>query len=324
MSRPSKLRRVIERELVDGLGAGRRRALVERLRGNSGERRGWDRAIAALRVLEDRPVSRFEIDQVERWLFDDLADDGVLEAEASSRRRGLAGPRWTWLGATLATLATAATLLWWVGVDERGPAIETENGETGEAETGEFVGRGNHGIARPLGLEPVCGTPPQPASDHGCELDELLGFSIRLGDDELEPQAAASLAAAPLHLSVFGITDNGEVRYYLPTPDISLLPALALDDRWAALPLSVQLAVNHTPGRVRVFALASELEPTISDIDRLASALGSQRRADVDDLPWHLRLEARELAPLCSDVDRCASAESEFLLLTPDPSRTHP
>ncbi|PRQ08315.1 hypothetical protein [Enhygromyxa salina] len=318
MSRPSKLRRVIERELVDGLRPGRRRALVERLRGNARERRGWDRAIAALRVLEQRPVSRAEIDQVERWLFDDLAAEGVVEAAPIGRGRG-----WTWLGATVATLATAATLLWWVGADERGPAISA--GDAGEVgETGELASRGRHPIARPLGLEPVCGTPPRPASDRGCELDELLGFSVRLGDEALDPRAAASLVAAPLHLSVFGIAEDGEVRYYLPNPDARELPALAVTNRWAALPVSVRLAVNHGPGRVRVFALASELQPSTADIDRLAAALAEQPRASVDDLPWHLRLEAAELAPLCRDLDRCASAETEFLLLHTDPARTRP
>lgn len=315
MRRPSKLRRAIERELVDGLGAGRRRALIERLRGNAGERRGWDRAIAALRVLEDRPVSRFELDQVERWLFDDLAAEGVVETAAPLAG---GGRRWTWLGATLATLATTATLMWWIGADEPGPAIDT-------GETGELVGRGGaRGFARPLGLEPVCGTPPRPASDRGCELDELLGFSVRLGDDDLDPVAAASLAAAPLHLSVFGIGEDGEVRYYLPNPDTSELPALAVEDRWAPLPLSIRLAVNHGPGRVRVFALASELAPSVDDIDRLVAALAGQPPARVDDLPWHLRLDASELAPLCSDLDRCVSAESDFLLHITDPSRTRP
>ena len=48
------MRRLLERELIAGLGARRRRALVERLRGNVDQRRGWDRAIAAFRVLERR------------------------------------------------------------------------------------------------------------------------------------------------------------------------------------------------------------------------------------------------------------------------------
>jgi hypothetical protein len=326
LRRPSKLRRAIERELVDGLGAGRRRALIERLRGNAGERRGWDRAIAALRVVEDRPVSRFEIDQVERWLFDDLAADGVLATQARPAGEGdrRHRRRSTWLGATLATLATAATLLWWIDDDERGLMNDMNDMVDEQGDTGELVGRGADRFARPLGLELVCGTPPRPASDRGCALDELLGFSIRLGDDDLDPVAAASLAAAPLHLSVFGISEDGEVHYYLPNPDASERPALAVNDRWTALPMSIRLAVNHGPGRVRVFALASERAPSIADIDRLAATLFGHPRASVDDPPWHLRLEAHELAPSCSDRDRCASAESEFLLLTTDPSRTRP
>jgi hypothetical protein len=296
VSRPGQLRRAVERELNVGLAPWRRRALIERLRGNATERRGWDRVIAAVRMLEDKSVSRFELDQVERWLFEDLADEGVVAASPVRRRRA-----WTWLGATLATIATAATLLWWIG-DEQ--VLEHD----------ELVARGN-AVARPLALEPVCGEPPRPARDRGCQLDELLGFSVRLGSEALEGDAALALTSARLHLTLFGIGQDGGVLYYLPTPADPSLPELAMESRWRPLPLSIRLEVNHHPGRVRAFALASEVAPTVTDIDRLAAALHVQPRATVDDPPWHRRLDRAVLGGLCGDLARCASAEAEFSIL---------
>jgi hypothetical protein len=308
MRRPGQLRRAVERELSRGLSPRRRRALIERLRGNEAERRGWDRAIAAVRALEDRSVSRFELEQVERWLFEDLAADGVIAKAPARRRRGSA-----WLGATLATIASAVALVWWIGRDEAGPTLAGD----------ELVARGAGQLARPLALEPLCGEPPRPARARGCALDELLGFSIRLGDETLAPEAAASLAAADLQLSLFGVSDDGEVRYYLPTPGDPSLPELGVESRWRPLPLSIRLEVNHAPGRVRVFALASEVAPSVHDIDRLAAALRGQPSATVDDLPWHRRLDRAALGGLCGELDRCASAETEFLILA-DPGGTKP
>jgi hypothetical protein len=158
----------------------------------------------------------------------------------------------------------------------------------------------------------VCGEPPRPARDRGCAVDELLGFSVRLGAEGLTPEHAAKLADAPLQLSVFGLADDGSVRYYLPTPSDPSSPTLGLTSRWQPLPLSVRLAVNHRPGRVRVFALASPTRATVADIDRLAAALVGQARAEVDDPPWHLRLAPDRVAPLCSELDGCSSAETEL------------
>lgn len=307
--RSNPLRRAVERELTGGLAPRRRRALLERLRGNATERRGWDRAIAAVRVLERRSISRFEIDQVERWLFEDLEADGVLAQAPARWRRGA-----VWLGATLVAIATAA-LLWWIGGgDPRDPAIAPEP---------ELASRGADQHARPLALEPVCGEPPRPARERGCRLDELLGFSVRLGVEQLDHEAARTLAAASLHLSVFGVGDDGEVRYYLPTPADAITPELGVESRWRPVPLSIRIDVNHAPGRVRVFALASDVAPTVADIDRLAAALRVQPSATVDDPPWHRRLAHAALGGLCQDLDRCASAESEFSILV-SPGRTQP
>ncbi|HVH97624.1 MAG TPA: hypothetical protein VM869_02900, partial [Enhygromyxa sp.] len=256
---------------------------------------------STVRALEDRSVSRFELEQVERWLFEDLEADGVIASSPARRRRGFA-----WFGATLATIASAATLAWWIGRDDAGLAIE--RGDL-------LVARGTGSLARPLALEPVCGDPPRPARGRGCSLDELLGFSVRLGDEQLDRERAAALAAADLHLSLFGVAEDGEVRYYLPTPADLSLPSLRVESRWRPLPLSIQLGVNHAPGRVRVFALASEVAPSVADIDRLAAALRMQPSATVDDPPWHRRLDRAVLGSLCSDLDRCVSAEAEFSIL---------
>lgn len=302
MSRQSPLRRAVERELIEGLGRRRRRALIERLRGNTDARRGWDRAIAAVRALERRSVSRFEIDQVERWLLEDLDDAGVL-AHSGGRWRGLA-----WMGAGVAAIAMVA-LAWWL-------VPRTDRPD-------EFAVRGS-GWARPLAIEPVCGTPPRPARAQGCRLDELLGFSVRLGAEQLDAEALAALSEAPLQLSLFGVGDDGEVHYYLPTPIDPTTPRFDVESRWQPLPLSIRLEVNHAPGRVRVFALASEAAPTIADLDRLAAALRMQPSATVDDPPWHRRLPRAALGELCSDLDRCATAETELSILAALPSRSSP
>ena len=313
----SALRRELERELVRGLGPRRRRALIERLRGNAEARAVWDRANTAVRVLEDRSVSRSEIDQVERWSFEDLVDDGVVTASAPGR--AATARRWTWLGAALTSLATAASVAWWIGV---GPEPDVEPPPTVPCRT-------------TLGSRPAAHTTSSGRSRSSRSAVSRLGrpgiaaaratscSGSRPGSGPRisTPELAAKLGAAPVSLSVFGIAEDGSVRYYLPTPSDPSLPSLALSSRWQPLPLSIRLAVHHDPGRVRVFALASPASPTVADIDRLAAALRDSPRADVDDPPWHLRLDraassAGLLRDLCDDLDRCSSAETE-LAITP-------
>lgn len=305
------LRRSIERELIEGLGGDRRRALIERLRGNPEQRRGWDRAIAAVRVLEQREVSNFEIEQVERWLFDDLDEAGTSPRRAAPTRR------WAGIAALCATLAAAAALLVWIEPDSTEPLRVSD--------VGELAARGALHQPRPLALDLVCGKPARAATLHGCRLDELLGFSLRLGDESLDPTAAAALAEAPLHLSVFGIAADGQLLYYTPTPIEPSHATLRLGAAWQALPVSVRLDVHHRPGRVRVFALASDAPAELADIERWAAALAPQPRAGVDDPAWHLRLAPGVLGPACRRSDRCASAETELTLTTSvEPSRTDP
>jgi hypothetical protein len=301
------IRRLLERELISGIGVRRRRALIERLRGNAEQRRGWDRAIAAFRVLERREVSRFEIDQVERWLFEDLGEQGVV---APTRPRW----RWSWLLASVATVASAASVLLWL--DARSPGESEWTTATGSSD--ELVARGDARFARPLALELVCGQPVRSAATRGCSLDETLGFSVRLGAETLTPELESALARAPLSVSTFGLAEDGSVLYYLPTPDEPAGTRLTLGAPWQPLPFSVRLAVNHAPGRVRVFALASDRPASVADVDRLAAALASQPIADLDDPPWHLRL-GPALASLCPQPARCASAET---LLSIDPAHS--
>ena len=307
MKGPTSLRRLLERELVSGLGRRRRRALVERVRGNDEARRGWDRAVSAFRMIERREVSNFEIEQVERWLFDDLEDSGVL---TPSTAHGWGARRsWT-LAAAMASLATAAAAIIWIGAAP--PSAQLGSVELdGEGEPG-FTARGARTWSRPLALELVCGEPPRPVGSGGCAADDLLGFSARLGVESLALQAAAALGEAPLQLSVFGLDAHGELLYYAPTPEHSQLPALELDGGWTALPMSVRLEVNHSPGLTRVFALASEQVPTLAELDEWGAALAQTPVASVDDPPWHLRLGT--LTRVCPRVERCASAETEFTL----------
>jgi hypothetical protein len=300
------MRRLLERELIAGIGARRRRALIERLRGNDEQRRGWDRAIAAFRVLERREVSHFEIDQVERWLFEDLAEQGVVGPTRS---------RWRFAGmlAGVATIASAAAVLLWIEVqspDELPAATD---------EIEELVARGDARFSRPLALELVCGQPVRSAATRGCTLDETLGFSVRLGAENLTPEVESALGRAPLSVSAFGLAEDGAILYYLPTPDDPASTRLSLGAPWQPLPFSVRLAVNHAPGRVRVFALASDQPAGVADIERFARALAPQPIADLDDPPWHLRLPDAATASLCPQPARCASAETVLTITSADP-----
>lgn len=299
------LRRASERELIRGLRASRRRALIERLRGNAEQRRAWDRAIVAFRSLERREVSRFELEQVERWLFEDLEAERVL----APARRVAIWRRWTVLAAAAATsLVTAAVALLWIAA-----APEPGRGDL-IIKIDELVARGRAAIERPLAIELMCGQPVRSAAQRGCAHDELLGFSVRLGDETLTPASAAELGRAPLSLSVFGIDAAGDVLYYSPTPVEPARHTIALGSGWQALPLSVRLAVNHQPGRVRVFVLAGEAPLAADELPELARALAAQPSADVDDMPWHLRLAPALLQRVCPQLGRCASAETELFI----------
>jgi hypothetical protein len=312
------LRRSLERELIDGLAAKPRRALIERLRGNATLRRAWDRAIASFRALEQREVSQTELDQVERWLFEDLADEGLLAAAPAPARTR----RSVTLAAMFAALAsTAALLVVLVPGDESGGAGLAAHGMISD----ELVARGGLAHARPLALELVCGKPARPAAQRGCTTDELLGFSIRLGDETLDARAAAALAEAPLHLAVFGIDERGELLYYTPTPAEHASELVRLGEPAHALPLAIRLGINHRSGRVRVYALAGEQPVDVATIERWAAALHVQPPAGIDDPPWHLRLAPSLLGPACQRLDRCASAQTELWLTDPrEPTRNQP
>lgn len=348
MSRTRELERLVERELVEGLDRNRRHALVERLRGlgqpasaGAGRvqpRQTWDRAMAAFRVLEDAPVAKVELDQVERWLFEDLAEDGHLAPEPGLGRRR--GRRWWTLGlASAASIAAAAAALAVVLVDDEGALVGAGSVDA-LVESGALQARGALTLPRPLAIDLVCGDPARSVGggvdglDRGaCALDEVLGFALRMDWEPRpaahgEPAARAWLPPAdgPMHVSLFGVDARGELLYYAPTPKPA--PAWILDapadprsgePRWQATPIAVRLEVNHVPGPLRVFALASPEPPTLAELERWAEALAGAPAAGVDTLPWHLRLSDADFgARVCPERQRCASAETSLRLLPPD------
>ena len=335
MSRaPTKLGRLVERELRVGLSPGRRAALIERLRGKPEERALWERNAAAFRILEQAPVASVEIEQVERWLFEDLAAAGSLaEASPQSGRAWWQSGRAWWqsgrawwrtpLVAGLASVLVAAAAL---AVIVTGPEGSLEGLRAGaelraDVEDGELRARGQLRWSRPLAIDLACGIPARPvggATGGDCGLGEVLGFSARL---DAVPANSDGPPLRTTHLSLFGIDAQGALRYYAPTPE----PARALPlasgagASWRALPISVRLGVNHSAGELRVFAIATPIEPKLDDIQRWAASLRAQAPAGVDSPPWHLRLSPDALGPdICGGTPAsgsCASAETTLDLL---------
>lgn len=292
--------KLIDAEFQCGLRPDRRRTLLERLRGDADARRRWDHSAELFRALERAEVSTVELEQVERWLFEDLEPDPATEP--GRLRRLLARWRWPTLGGLI--LATAAVALM-ILPRERADELERTDG---------WAARGQ-AFGRPLGLDAACGLPPRSAADHGCELGDRLGFAYRW-----PAPAADGGTLARGYLSLFGVGHDGELLYYAPTP---VDPAVAVErrstreapwDAWRSLGFTVNLAVNHEPGTIRVYALLSARAPTVSTIEALAHALAEQEPALPGASAWHRRLELAELDELCADRRRCASAELSYAI----------
>jgi hypothetical protein len=276
------VRRDIERALLGRVGADARRRLHDRLRSDAQAQALYDRGAEALRALEGgREPAEFEVDLVESW----LREDGVIADVAEPVR-----PRWRGLWIALAVVSAAALV-----VVLRPRAIAPVD----DALTAKGPGQGS-----PLAIDVLCGAAQgsamHPATE-GCAHADTLAFAYRVDDKWSGGDT----------LVLFGVDANGEARYYVPTPDTAA-PRAAVG-QWHALDRTVRLAVNHRPGRLRVFGLLTDAAPDVDAIDEAAALLSALPSASVGDLPWHERLAGTGgIANSCARSQSCASAELEL------------
>lgn len=297
MIRLSRLRdawidRAIERELTVGLTARRRVRLHDRLRRDPRARARYDRAVEALRVLEgDVDVAPSELDVVGRWLADDW---GAPRSEAPERRA------WP---AVLAVIAAALVLLW-ISPLRDPSALRPWSDDDGWQARG---GPPSQGLA----LEALCGPDEaDPAAlrvrARDCGLTDLMGLAYRV------PEGTEG------RLTVFGVDDQGDAMFYLPTPD-DPTTATVQAGRWRALSLAVRLRVNHAPGRLRIYGLVAPSEATVAEVEALARALASWAPAEPGDPPWTVRLATASAGgSQAPDDDALAGARAALERLCPD------
>ncbi len=299
VSERARYREWIELELQGKLSPSLRTRLHDHLRANPDARAEYDRGIAAFRLLEgrggDEEVADYELELVESWLFDGRVT-GEVEAPADEVGR------WRWLpGLALSgAVAAALVIVVWPTDQVVDPAPAPETSMTAKG----------HGALRGLELGVLCmerdgAVTPRPAGAGPCSLRDALGFEYRA-------RASAALAGEPGVLSLFGVDEDGRVQYYAPTP-ADAASVTATRGRSTAAPLSINLAVNHRPGRVQIYALLSPVTPTVNQIDRWASSLEGYV-ATTDDEPWHRRLGEAQLAAVCPTLADCESAEATLLL----------
>jgi len=310
MSRPPnrrerRFRNLIDRELQGRLPASHRQEVMEHLRANTQAREHYDHGITAFRALADDDIAPVELEQVEQWLFDGpdpvSAGGPRLQHETTARR-------WSLWGVMAGVTASLLLLVW---VNNPPPELD----EVVEAEG--FTPRGGSILQR-LSLEALCSpqasvgrhhalTNLRPGQQQGCPSDGILGFSYRV-------RAAEHAVDPPLSLSIFGVDHSSRIQYYAPTP-VDPNAVTASVGTTQATPMTVDLAINHHPGNLRVFGLLSRQTPTISAIDQFAEHLESQAPAGFGEKPWHQRLDLPELAALCPNKDACASAELSLTVM---------
>ncbi len=281
----SRLRRLLDRTVLGTLAPGRRQTVVTGLRGSPGAREHYDRAIDGFRALERRAISEVEYDLVEQW----LSQDGSFSPSLAEARPGLLE---RWLGLLGVGVAVAAALVLVFGPLR--PSLDQPMGVRG----------GSHRTA--LALEALCsagmdGARLRPATSHGCAETGTLSFAYRL-----DPRANGG------HLALFGLDEDGDVMYYLPTPaDPDVVGAV--EGAWQPLPHVVELEVNHVPGRLRLYGIVSPAPLSIEAIDDAAASLRHMLPATVADAPWHERLPSRSaMAAECTAGGGCQSAELSF------------
>ncbi len=274
----------IDRDARGRLPGRRRAALHDHLRACEACRAHHDRVALAFGVLEGEPlVSRFELEQAERWIVDTLPADTA--------------PVFDWRGWMLPMLGLAAVLLLAAVGLRRTTEIAPNGLPGGDDDVMTLTARGGD-TPSVCALTLYCGATPthlHPALPGGCGLDETLAFAYR-----------QTRADATGFLSLFGADDAapGEVRYYAPTPvDAAALQVQA--GQWEAAPVSIRLSVNHQAGETRLYALFTATAPTTAQIDEVAAALAAS--APDDAAPWHTRIHSPALDMLCPG-DTCQSA----------------
>lgn len=287
MNGPKRMRRAVEGLVLGRLGRRRRRAAREALRHDADGQAHYDRIVDAMRILEGREVAELELELVQTRLFDDLAPEPQEESARTVRW-------WRWWG-WLSSLAAVACVLALVVILPGRPQFESG-----------FTAKGGlRGTA--LGLEVLCAPnraqtlvdlePLRSASRGPCSLGGTMAFAARL-DRRYEGGRMVSL---------FGVDEYGEVRFYAPTPlDPAGVPLEA--GHWEPLPMAVHLDVHHRAGTLHVYALAATEALSISDIEQLAEQI--EPMSNESEQPWHRRFEQiSPIARLCSVPDACASAE---------------
>jgi hypothetical protein len=286
----------------------RRRAEFEQRRQHDAQARNeYDKLFRFLRALdEDTEVSPLELELVESRLFSE-SQASPLGAPESRTRPVL----WA---AALALLATGFLLVLWPSFSEPGTSEGRQGRGIAYVPPQAHLGVGQGLVARGglpghgLAVEFFCAAPAQPILDGSCAVNRDLSFAFKVEGEQrrgVDPNAS---------LSLFGIDQSGELKYYFPTPVDHELPTTR-SQRWTAIEHSVRLDVNHKPGRVRMFALWSPEPPLVQDIESFHQALIASEDLGPGEA-WTERMPHDLLARLCGPTDECRSAQSE-LTITP-------
>lgn len=284
----ARMRRLIEQEVLGGLPSRHRERLHEHLRSNLESRAEYDRTIEAFRVLEQRDVSRMELDLVERWLFEGAS---VVADARTPRQKGALGRVWAIAAVTLA--AAAAAVL----------ALRTQVG----LEYDEYMGVRDGSTRRSgLAIDALCGASPdgglRSAAYSGCPLRGTLSFAYRV-----DPAAISAGV-----LTLFGIDEAGGVSYYAPTP-VDADPVDVEIGRWQPLPMSVALEVNHAPGRLRLHAVVTPVPLDVEDVDEAVEILRTRPVSKTYGSTWIAGLRGQgRIARICAVPEACPSAELTF------------
>lgn len=294
-------RRRVEQAFVRGGAVVRVTGHRQRLDEDGDAREYHDRLHAPWRELSPDGVSPFEIDEVGAWLAQSLHPAGagsVVGAPAKAK-----------VG-TITALAIGAVALvaglWWVRADVGEPDPVQFGALVADASG--WTARGDAGDGGALALEVLCGPQIHFARPAGCGLDEELTFAFRLA-----PSFQPGTAGPGGRLVLFGLDEAGDTLYYAPTPAPDPAPsvplATALGAGWQGAGFGVRLAVNHVPGRVRVYGLWTRAQVGVEDIDTWAERLRRDHHVD------HPAAASRwaEAAGLigtdvCPSADACADA----------------